>query len=117
MMVQITAAALAAECRTLCTPSSVQSIPTDGNQEDYVPMGMTAASKCRRVLANAQLVVAIELLCAAQGLEYLRPLKPGLRIRELHARLREIVPALDGDRPLTPDIERLTELVREEALV
>ena len=66
-MVQVTAAALVAECRTLCTAASVQSIPTDANQEDVVPMGMAAAFKARRILANARRVVATELLCAAQG--------------------------------------------------
>jgi histidine ammonia-lyase len=117
MMVQITAAGLAAECRTLCTPASIQSIPTDGNQEDYVPMGMAAALKCCRVLANAQRIVAIELLSAAQGLEHLKPLKPGRGALDVYMRVRDAVPALDGDRPLTPDIEHLAELVREEALV
>jgi histidine ammonia-lyase len=116
MMAQITAAALVAESRTLCTPASVQSIPTDGNQEDYVPMGMTAALKCRRVLANAQRVVATELLTAAQGLEFLKPLRPGRGVAQLYQRIRAIVPALTEDRPLTGDVERLAQLVREEVL-
>jgi histidine ammonia-lyase len=115
MMVQIAAAALVAECRTLCTPASVQSIPTDGNQEDYVPMGMTAALKCRKVLANAQRVVAIELLAAAEGLEHLKPLAPGEGVVDVYRRVREAVPALAGDRPLTPDIESLTGMLRQEA--
>jgi histidine ammonia-lyase len=116
MMVQITAAALVAESRTLCTPASVQSIPTDGNQEDYVPMGMTAALKCRRILANAQHVVAAELLVAAQGLECHKPLRPGRMVEAVYHRVRELVPPLTQDRPLTDDIERLTRLVQEEAL-
>lgn len=117
MMVQITAAALAAESRTLCLPASVQSIPTDGNQEDYVPMGMAAAFKCRRVLANAQLVVAAELLAGAQGLEFLKPMRPGVGVQHVYQRVRKLVPALDGDRPLTPDVERIAKLIKEEALV
>ncbi|UCD23121.1 MAG: aromatic amino acid lyase, partial [Gemmatimonadota bacterium] len=116
MMAQITAAALVAESRTLCTPASVQSIPTDGNQEDYVPMGMAAAFKCRRVLANARMVVATELLAAAQGLEFLKPLSPGRGVDRLYRRVRKVVPALDGDRPLSPDIQKISELIQEEGL-
>ena len=77
MMVQITAASLVAESRALAMPASIGSIPTDANQEDFVPMGMAAAYKAQRILANARRVVGAELLCAAQGLEFLRPLRPG----------------------------------------
>ncbi|MDQ2670450.1 MAG: histidine ammonia-lyase, partial [Gemmatimonadota bacterium] len=77
MMVQITAASLVAESRTLAMPASIGSIPTDANQEDFVPMGMAAAYKARRILGNAQRVIAAELLCGAQGLEFLAPLRPG----------------------------------------
>ena len=77
MMVQIGAASLVGECRALCNPASVQSVPTDANQEDYVPMSMAAAVKCRRVLDNARRVVACELMCGAQGIEYHRPLTAG----------------------------------------
>ena len=77
MMVQITAASLVAESRAIAMPASIGSIPTDANQEDFVPMGMAAAWKAQRILANAQRVVAAELLCAAQGLEFLKPLAPG----------------------------------------
>jgi histidine ammonia-lyase len=117
MMVQITAAALVAECRTLCTAASVQSIPTDAHQEDFVPMGMAAAWKARRALANAQRVVAAELLCAAQGLEFRAPLTPGVGVKRLHIRVRELVPALDHDRPVAPDIERVARAVAREALI
>ena len=111
MMIQITAASLVAESRTLCAPASVQSIPTDANQEDFVPMGMAAAFKARRVLANAQRVVAAELICAAQGLEFLKPLRPGRGVEGVYQRVRELVPALEGDRPLTPDIERVASAI------
>ncbi|MDX2194716.1 MAG: aromatic amino acid lyase [Gemmatimonadales bacterium] len=113
MMVQITAASLVAESRALCHPASIGSIPTDANQEDFVPMGMAAAYKCRRILANAARVVAAEFLCAAQGLEFLRPLRPGLGVAALHARIRgEVgVPPLGADRPPTPDLERLAAAV------
>lgn len=117
MMVQVTAAALVAEARTLCTAASVQSIPTDANQEDVVPMGMAAAFKARRVLANARRVVAAELLCAAQGLDLLRPLRPGRGVARLQARIREAVPPLAEDRPITPDLEAITALLTTEVLL
>ena len=108
MTAQIAAAALVAECRVLATPASVQSIPTEGNQEDVVPMGMTAAWKAERILANATRIVAIELLAAAQGLEFLRPLKPARGVARTLAAVRGLVPPLVSDRPLSGDIERIT---------
>src|SRR2546430_819498 len=112
MTPQIAAAALVAECRVLATPASVQSIPTEGNQEDVVPMGMTAAWKGERILANAARIVAIELLAAAQGLEFLRPLTPGQGVARTLAAVRRLVPPLAGDRPLSGEIERITAALR-----
>ncbi|HZE74940.1 MAG TPA: histidine ammonia-lyase [Gemmatimonadales bacterium] len=114
MMVQITAASLVAESRSLAMPASIGSIPTDANQEDFVPMGMGAALKARRILTNAQRVVGSELLCAAQGLEFLKPLRPGRGVATLYQRLRSLTPLilpLDDDRPPTPDLERLARAV------
>ena len=114
MMVQITAASLVAESRAIAMPASIGSIPTDANQEDFVPMGMASAWKAQRILANAQRVVAAELLCAAQGLEFLKPLAPGRGVGRLYDRLRALTPAvrkLEEDRPPAPDLERLTRAV------
>jgi histidine ammonia-lyase len=114
MMVQITAASLVAESRALAMPASIGSIPTDANQEDFVPMGMAAAFKAGRILANAQRVVAAELLCAAQGLEFLKPLKPGKGVGGLYRRVRGLTPPilpLGEDRPPAPDLERLARSV------
>src|SRR5213594_452641 len=113
MTAQIAAAALVADCRVLATPASVQSVPTEGNQEDVVPMGMSAAWKAGRVLANAERIVAIELLAGAQGLEYLKPLRPGRGVARAYGAVRGEVSALAGDRPLTADIERIAGGVRE----
>jgi histidine ammonia-lyase len=116
MMVQIAAASLVAESRSLANPASIQSIPTDANQEDFVPMGMAAGFKTGRILTNAQRVVAAELLCAAQGLEFLKPLTPGRGVAELYTRLRSLEPPvlpLDRDRPPAPDLERLTRAVAQ----
>ena len=119
MMVQITAASLVAESRAIAMPASIGSIPTDANQEDFVPMGMAAAWKARRILANARRVVAAELLCGAQGLEYVKPLAPGRGVGRLYARLRGLtpsVPPLGRDRPPTPDLERLARAVADGEL-
>ena len=119
MMVQVSAAALVAESRSLAYPASVMSIPTDANQEDFVPMSMAAAFKARRILANAQRVVAAEFLCAAQGLEILLPLAPGGGVAELYRRIRTLSPpieALGEDRPPAPDIERLAQQIAEGTL-
>jgi len=119
MMVQITAASLVAESRALAVPASIGSIPTDANQEDFVPMGMAAAFKARRILENARRVVAAELLCAAQGLEFLRPLRPGRGVEALFQRLRDPrrgVSALADDRAPGPDLERVTALIESGAL-
>ena len=112
MTAQISAAALVADCRVLATPASVQSVPTEGNQEDVVPMGMSAAWKGGRILANAERIVAIELLAGAQGLEFLKPLQPSKAVGRLYAAVRKISAALSADRPLTTDIERMARGIR-----
>ena len=111
MMAQVSAAALASECKLLSHPASVDTIPTDGNREDVVPMAMGAAWKARRVVANVQRVLAIELMCAAQGLDYRAPLKAGRGARRAHELVRLMVRPLDADRVLTPDIELLADAV------
>jgi histidine ammonia-lyase len=114
MMVQITAASLVAESRSLAMPASIGSIPTDANQEDFVPMGMAAAVKARRILVNAQRVVGAELLCAAQGLEFLQPLAPGRGVADLYRRIRGLTPPvapLEEDRPPGRDLERLARAI------
>jgi histidine ammonia-lyase len=115
MTAQIGAAALVAESRVLATPASVQSVPTEGNQEDVVPMGMAAAWKGSRILANASRVVAIELLAGAQGLEFLKPLRPARGVARVYAAVRERSAALDADRPLAEDLERITAAIRTGA--
>ena len=82
MMAQVTAAALASECKVLAHPASVDTIPTDGSKEDVVPMAMGAAWKLRRIVHNVRHVLAIEFMCAAQGLDYRRPLRPGAGVEQ-----------------------------------
>ncbi|MFL5487114.1 MAG: histidine ammonia-lyase, partial [Gemmatimonadaceae bacterium] len=84
MMAQVTAAALASECKVLSHPASVDTIPTDGSKEDVVPMAMGAAWKARRVLRNLENILAIELMCGAQGSDFRAPLRPGRGVRTAH---------------------------------
>lgn len=112
MMAQVTAAALLAEAKVLAHPASVDSVPTDGNKEDHVSMGMTAALKLRSIVENAELAVAIELLAAAEGLEYRRPLQPGRGVGRAYEVVRAHVPRLTRDRTLAPDMETIAGLIR-----
>ncbi|HYK09509.1 MAG TPA: histidine ammonia-lyase [Gemmatimonadales bacterium] len=115
MTPQIVAAALVADARVLATPASIQTIPTEANQEDIVPMGMSAAWKAGRILADAERVTAIELLAGAEGLEFLKPLTPGNGVARAYAAIRKLVPPLEGDRPFQADIELVTEKIRAGA--
>jgi histidine ammonia-lyase len=112
MVAQIAAVALLNECKVLAHPASTDNLPTDGGKEDHVSMGMTAATKLRNIVANVEHVLAIELLCAAEGLEHRLPLRPGRGVSRAYGLVRSHVPALTGDRPLTADIERLAAALR-----
>jgi histidine ammonia-lyase len=116
MMAQVTAASLASECKVLSHPASVDTIPTDGSKEDVVPMAMAAAWKLRRVVRNVRYVLAIELMCAAQGLDYRAPLKPGRGVARAHAGVRRLVAPLERDRVLSGDIERLAAAIQHDEL-
>ncbi|MGO9319060.1 MAG: histidine ammonia-lyase [Terracidiphilus sp.] len=115
MIAQIVAAALINECQVLAHPSSAGSIPTDGGKEDHVSMGMTGALKLRQIVENVERVVGIELMCAAQGLEFRRPLLASREVERAHAVVREVVPRLDEDRVLARDIEAMAAAVRAGA--
>jgi len=95
----------------LSHPASVDTIPTDGNKEDVVPMAMGAAVKLRRVVANVRRVLAVELMCAAQGLDFRAPLRAGRGAAHGHALVRELVPHLTHDRVLAEDIARLSSAI------
>ena len=117
MVAQVTAAALVSESKTLAHPACVDSIPTSANKEDFVSMGAFAALKAREVVGNVLRVIAIELLCGAQGLEFREGLRPGRGVAAAHDFIRERVPRLEGDRPQSPDIEALSEMVRDGSLI
>jgi len=112
MIAQIVAAALINECQVLAHPASTGNIPTDGGKEDHVSMGMTGAIKLRNIVENAERVVAIELMCAAQGIEFRRPLKSSPEVERAHAAVRAVVPRLEQDRVLATDIDALAAAVQ-----
>jgi histidine ammonia-lyase len=111
MMAQVTAASIASECKVLSHPSSVDTIPTDGGKEDVVPMAMGAAWKLRRIVRNVQHVLAIELMCAMQGLDYRRPLRSSAPVERAHGRVRALVATLTDDRVPSGDIAALADAV------
>jgi histidine ammonia-lyase len=117
MLAQYTAAALVSENKTLCSPASADSIPTSAGQEDHNSMGTISARQCRQVVANYETVVALELLCAAQALDFRRPLAFGRGTAVAHRVLRERIAHLEHDRYLRSDIQAALDLVRSNALV
>jgi histidine ammonia-lyase len=112
MIAQIVAAALINECQVLAHPSSTGSIPTDGGKEDHVSMGMTGAIKLRQIVEHVERVLAIELMCATQALEFRRPLKSSRKVEDAHDAVRSVVARLEKDRVLSSDIEALAKAIR-----
>jgi len=117
MMAQYTAAALVSENKVLAHPASVDSIPTSANQEDHVSMGTIAARKAREILKNVENVIAIEFLCASQGMDFRLPSKGGQGARIAHEYIRKYIPHLDKDRILYPEINQVRELIHNGDLL
>jgi histidine ammonia-lyase len=117
MIPQYVAASLVSENKVLSHPAGVDSIPTSAGQEDHVSMGNAAGLKAWQVLANAEQVLAIELLAGVQGVEFLAPLQPGVGVRAVREHVRALSPRLRDDRPLSGDIEAVAESIRSGALV
>lgn len=112
MIPQYTAAGIVSENKQLCTPSSIDSIPSSNNQEDHVSMGANAATKCRRVIDNVEKVLAIELLTAAQAIEFRRPLKSSVYLEEIIAAFRKEVSFNDADRVLHDDMIKAVKFLK-----
>lgn len=117
MIPQVVAASLASENKSLAHPASVDTIPTSANREDHVSMGVTAARHAEAIVSNAQKVLGIELLCAAQGLDLGEQLRPGKGVRAAYQALRKRVKGLEGDRFLAPDLAVAEEVVQSGELV
>lgn len=111
MILQISAAALASEMKALAAPHSVDSIPTSGNQEDYVSMGMSAARRIQPMMANLRHVLAIEFLAACQGIDFLAPLRTGHLAQKAYDVVRSLSKSVDVDRSLASDIEAVAQAV------
>jgi histidine ammonia-lyase len=117
MLVQYTSASLVSECKSIAHPASVDSIVSSAGQEDHVSMGMTAARHAREVVSNAEVVVALEALAATQALDLRSPPDPGAATGAARDAIRSVVPFLEADRELGPDMRAVTELVRSGTLV
>lgn len=117
MMAQVTAAALASENKALAHPSSVDSLPTSANQEDHVSMATHAARRLGDMADNTAGIVAIELLAAAQGLDFRKPLKTSPALQPAHDAIRALVPTLEDDRLLAPDIAAVKQMVVDGAFI
>jgi histidine ammonia-lyase len=113
MIAHVTAAALASENKGLAHPAAVDSIPTSADKEDHVSMGMGAALKLGKVVANVRQVLAIELAAAAQGIDLLRPLTSSLPLEAVHATVRARIARWDEDREMAPDLAAAAELLRD----
>jgi len=116
MIAHVTAASLASENKSLAHPASVDSLPTSANQEDHVSMATFAARRLAPMIRNTAHILGIELLAAAQGIEFLRPLQSSPALEAVHALLRGKCPSVDSDRYLAPDIDRATLLVTDGSL-
>ena len=112
-MLQIVAASLLSEAKVLAHPASIDNVPTDGGKEDHVSMGMTAATKLRSIVELTETIVAIELIAAAEGLEYRAPLQPGRGVKQAHEIIRRYVPRLTNDRAMSGEIERVASAIRD----
>jgi histidine ammonia-lyase len=117
MMPQVTAAALASENKVLAHPASVDSITTSGNKEDYVSMGMAAALKLKKVVANTTNVLAIEACASAQALDFLSPLKTSMPLQRAHAAVRAVSPRIEHDRVFANDFAKIAQVVRDGGLL
>ncbi len=117
MMAHVTAASLVSENKILAHPASVDSIPTSANREDHVSMGTTASRKCRAILHNVESILAIELIAAAQALEFLRPLTSSRGVEAAHAMIRAHVEKITSDRVFGKDIELLARVIHTGAIL
>jgi histidine ammonia-lyase len=117
MIVQVASASLVSENKVLSHPASVDSIPTSADKEDHVSMGTTAARKARQILTNLRHVLAMEFLCASQGIDLLRPLRSSKALEAAHERIRAVVPPIHEDRIFHHDTLAIAGLLRKGSLV
>ncbi|MEE8407916.1 MAG: aromatic amino acid lyase, partial [Acidimicrobiia bacterium] len=116
MIAQYVQAALVAENKVLAHPASVDSITTSGNQEDHVSMGWGAGRKLVPILDNTSRVIAAEILCGVQGIDFRKPLEPGPGTASVVTLVRNHVPPLGQDRPLSDEIETVAKLIKDGSI-
>ncbi len=116
MIAHVTAAALASENKSLAHPASVDSLPTSANQEDHVSMATFAARRLQPMIRNTAHILGIELLAAAQGIDFLRPLRSSPALESVHALVRQFCPSVERDRHLAPDIDQAAQIVSDGSL-
>lgn len=117
MIAQYTAAALVSENKVLCHPASVDSIPTSANQEDHNSMGSISSRKCYDVINNTKHIIAIETLCAVQGIDFLRPLKSGKGAEEAYGFIRERIPHIEKDVIINEEISKIEEIIFDASFI
>jgi histidine ammonia-lyase len=117
MIPQYTSAGIVSENKQLCTPASVDSIPSSNNQEDHVSMGANAATKCKRIVDNIEKVIAIELLTAIQAIEYRRPLRSSAYLENIISAFREQISFNTADRVLHTDMVNSIDFIRQYQLL
>ncbi len=117
MIAHVTAAALVSENKQKAWPASVDSIPTSANQEDHVSMAAHGARRLARMNANLSYILGVELICAAQGVEFRRPLKTSAGLQDVLAMVRKDIPSVEQDRYMAPDLAKAAELVTNGSLV
>ena len=111
MIPQVTAGALVSENKSLAFPASVDSIPTSAGQEDHVSMAPIAGRKAVQIARNAAGVIAVELIAAAQGIDFHAPLKTSAKLQKIHAKVRSVTPRFGSDRYWADDMAALQQLV------
>jgi histidine ammonia-lyase len=116
MVSQVTAAALVSENKVLCHPASIDSIPTSGNKEDHVSMGTISARNALEVVDNVEAILAVEMIAAAQALEFLKPLKPAKSLIPVVSKIREDIPPWDQDRNMAADILKMKDLIHSKKI-
>lgn len=117
MILQYTTAALASENKTLCFPASADSIPTSLGQEDHVSMGSIGVRKSLRIVENLEKILAIEMLTAAQGFDFRKPIKSGFLLEEAHKLIRQHITFAETDRVFSDDTEKAIELIRSKSII
>jgi len=117
MIAHVTSAALASENKTMCFPASVDNIPTSTDKEDHVSMGVTSGRKLHDIIENIKYILAIELLCAFQGVELLSPLKPCPSLLKLHLLLKKHIKPITNDRVFSHDFKKIVELIESDEII